>query len=75
MRRSYVATIHAAALEVCCPHDGCGATQPSPDTGSEMWTADEVFQEAARHILEKVKPKCVACDQPYRLVPQQKAIV
>lgn len=53
------AVINAVSVEVCCPH--CGAPQPSPDNGSEMWLPSQVKAVAAvapQHV-------CVSCDEPF----------
>jgi hypothetical protein len=45
----------AETLAVLCPH--CGAEQPAPENGSDLWTPDELFKHQG-------KRECVSCDEP-----------
>lgn len=46
------------AFAVLCPH--CGAEQPTDNSGSEMWTAEDLIGCTERR-------KCVSCDAPIRI--------
>jgi hypothetical protein len=56
----YVAT----GIAVLCPH--CGAEQPSPDNGSEIWLPEQI-QEARR--------ECVSCDEPFAITRPSKIAI
>lgn len=60
------AQIHAASLEVVCPY--CGEPQPSPETGSHIWTVDEVRSKTGPHT-------CVSCDRQMTIGLSSKATV
>lgn len=45
----------APSLEVGCPY--CGEPQPSPESGSHIWTPDELKQKAGE------RRECVSCDK------------
>lgn len=60
------ATLYADAVSVMCP--GCQTAIPEPDTGSEMWTAEDLERRygkvlvcdcGTRTKLPAVKPKTV----------------
>lgn len=48
----------ATSIAVLCPH--CGAEQPSPDNGSDMWTPNQILSEKRR--------ECVSCDEPFAII-------
>jgi len=57
----YVAT----GIAVLCPH--CGAEQPSPDNGSDMWLPEQIQPEKQR--------ACVACDEPFAITRPSKIAI
>lgn len=57
----YVAT----SIAVLCPH--CGAEQPSPDNGSDMWSPEQLQPEKRR--------ECVSCDEPFAITRPSKITI
>ena len=53
-----VAQLITDEVSVVCPN--CGATQPRPKDGSEMWDAED-FRKFA--LLHNSKMECVSCEK------------
>lgn len=60
------ANIMASVVEVSCPY--CGEPLPSPDNGSDQWLPSQVEAGQSERV-------CNACDEPFRVVYQDKAFV
>jgi hypothetical protein len=56
MAKARTAQMVAVSVVVLCPH--CGAEQPAPDNGSDMWLPHQI-----RALTGEKKP-CSACDEP-----------
>ena len=64
MKRLLNAQYVATAVAVLCPH--CGADQPSPDNGSDMWVPEQI---------QDTRRECVSCDEPFAITrPSRVAI-
>lgn len=61
-----LAVIVAATVEVQCP--ACGAEQPSPGTGSDLWPVEELRWRAD----SKPDFDCVSCDHKFKLILNHK---
>lgn len=53
-----IATLWTASVEVECPN--CHAHQPNPDSGSFLWTVDQVAENSGDWT-------CVECEQSIRI--------
>lgn len=53
------ATVTAVGFDVVCPH--CWENQGSPETGSHIWTAQEVQEAGRPDTTPLVRHRIVAC--------------
>lgn len=60
-------TLHAVAVEVCCPH--CGGAQINPRDGSMMWEKEDLREKAQAGA----RMDCCECDGPIFIFDQQRA--